>query len=437
MKKRNKILIPIFIVIAIVAVVALVLFIKKPKEHTHDYIAKVTPPTCTEQGYTAYTCSCGERYVDTYTNIIDHDYIDGVCRMCGAKKFSANLEFALSDDGTYYIVTGIGTCTDTDVIIPSKYNGLPVTCIGEEAFYECTAFTSITIPDSITSIGLSAFWGCCINKVYITDIAAWCRIKFYNTDSNPLGAYYNYSDNISARDKNFYLNGELVTNLVIPHGVTSIGNYAFERTHCLVSVTISDSVTSIGESAFNNCSNLTSATIPDSVISIGACAFENCISLASITIGNNITSIGHYAFDNTVYYNDETNWENGVLYIENHLIKAKYNISGTYEVKDGTRSIADSAFYDCRSLESINIPDGIANIGPSAFYRCTALTSITIPDSVTSIGGSAFYSCSSLKSIYYGGTTEQWNKINKESTWDFRLGNGSYKTYFSDGDISK
>ncbi|MGN0519619.1 MAG: leucine-rich repeat protein [Candidatus Fimenecus sp.] len=158
-------------------------------------------------------------------------------------------------------------------------------------------------------------------------------------------------------------------------------------------------VTSIGYYAFYKCSALTSITIPDSVTSIGSSAFSNCTALTSITIPDSVTSIGSNAFYGTAYYNDASNWANDVLYIGNHLIKAKTTLSGAYTVKSGTKTIVRSAFYKCTALTSITISDSVTSIGEDAFYGCTSLTSVTIPDSVTSIGGCAFYGCTALISI--------------------------------------
>ncbi|MBO5705645.1 MAG: leucine-rich repeat domain-containing protein, partial [Bacteroidaceae bacterium] len=160
--------------------------------------------------------------------------------------------------------------------------------IGSSAFFGCSGLTSVTIPNSVTSIGAFAFSYCDgLTSVHISDIAAWGNIDFYNASSNPL--YYAH---------HLYLNGEEVKDLVIPNSVTSIGDYAFYNCSVLTSVTIPNSVTSIGGGAFYNCFGLTSVTIPNSVTSIGQSAFSGCSGLTSVTIGSGVESIGTKAFAN-------------------------------------------------------------------------------------------------------------------------------------------
>lgn len=167
----------------------------------------------------------------------------------------------------------------------------------------------------------------------------------------------------------------------------------------ITAIYINDGVTSIGGSAFSECSVLTSVTIPDSVTMIGAIAFSGCKALENITIPDSVMRIGSYAFNNTAYYNNDENWENGVLYLGNRLIKAKDSIAGAYSIRPGTISVEDSAFNYCKSLKSITIPDGVTRIGYDAFSGCRALESVTIPDSVTSIEEMAFHGCYALESV--------------------------------------
>lgn len=184
-------------------------------------------------------------------------------------------------------VSSIGDCTFLDcsgltsVTIPNS-----VVSIGELAFKNCGGLISVVIPDSVTSIGNCAFENCSgLTSVYITDLERWCNILFKSSYSNPV--YYAHS---------LYLNNKLVTDLVIPDNVTSIGNCAFQGGSGFTSIAIPDSVTSIGRSAFSGCSGLTNITIPNSVTSIDSGTFYNCSGLTNVTIGNSVKSIGYNAF---------------------------------------------------------------------------------------------------------------------------------------------
>ena len=342
-----------------------------------------------------------------------------------------NLTYTLDTDTGMLTISGTGKMADYNwhnetpwsasrSLVRTVEIASGVTSIGKYAFSDCSSLTSITIPDSVTSIGMEAFSFCSsLNAVYITDLAAWCKITFDKYSANPLP----YAHNL-------YLNGELVTDLVVPDGVTSIGERAFYGCSSLTSINIPDSVTSIGLGAFWGCSSLTSARIGNGVLHIGERAFFDCGSLKSITLGNSVANIESQAFgycgNLTGIYADANNPNytsvDGVLFNKDKttLIQVPGALSGTYTIPDGVTSIGDHAF-SYSSLTSVNIPDSVTNIGKrafsasslasvamgngvtsigvSAFSYCSSLTSITIPDSVTSIGEYAFDRCSSLTSI--------------------------------------
>ena len=227
--------------------------------------------------------------------------------------------------------------------------------------------TSVTIPNSVTSIGSSAFYGCrgLTKTNYTGDIAGWCGINFGFGRANPTAYSYN-----------LYINDVEVKDLVIPNSITSIGNYAFSGCSGLTSITIPNSITSIGNYAFSGCSGLTSITIPNSITSIGDGAFSGCCGLTSITIPNSVTSIGDCAFRGCSSLTSVT-------------------------IPNNVTSIGDRAFSSCRGLTSVTIPNSVTSIGSYAFYGCRGLTSVTIPNSVTSIGYEAFDGCSGLTSVVW------------------------------------
>jgi len=285
-------------------------------------------------------------------------------------------------------VTTIGNsaffyCTRlTNITIPDS-----VTTIDRDAFLGCSSLTSITIPDSVTTIGRDAFRECTsLTGVYITDVAVWCGIDFEEFSANPL--YY---------AKNLYLNGVLVTDLVIPDGVTTIGRSAFDNCTSLQSITIPDSVTTIDYFAFEGCTSLTSISIPDSVTTIGGSAFSCCTGLTSVTIPDSVTTIDMYTFEFCTSLESVTIGDS-VTYICEYAFANCTSLT-SITIPDSVTGIGENVFQDCTSLESVTIPDGVTAIKWSAFSGCTSLQSITIPDSVTTIDSYAFANCISLQSI--------------------------------------
>jgi len=252
---------------------------------------------------------------------------------------------------------------------PNKYinldlSGSTFTTIGSSAFSGCTNLTSVTIPDSVTSIDSWAFSGTCTNLTAI------------NVDSG--------STTFSSQDGILY-NKNKTTLVVYPGGKTG----AF---------IIPNSVTNIRNRAFYWCTNLTGITIPDSVTSIEGEAFCWCTSLTEITIPDSVTTIRQGAFHGTAWL---INQPDGLIYAG----KVAYTYKGTMPSNtsiiliDGTKGITDGIFNNYTSLTGITIPDSVTSIGDYAFSGCSNLANVTIQNGVTRIGNMAFYGCTRLTSV--------------------------------------
>lgn len=220
-----------------------------------------------------------------------------------------------------------------------------VVSVGTYAFYQCSALTSVTFGSKIKTVYSGAFNNCTnLKTVQISDLAAWCNIEFGMENSNPL----------TLDGANLYVGNQVITELVIPEGVTSIGSYTFYGTS-FRSVTIPDSVASIGYAAFSG-SAIERLVLNAALIDYSA--FSNCTSLTSVTF------------------------------------------------KDGVHYINDSAFENCTALSSVTFGNGLLSVGDEAF-RHTAVKNITLPASLRSIESTAFYSCESLTDVVFS-LTDGW-----------------------------
>lgn len=208
----------------------------------------------------------------------------------------------------------------------------------------------------------------------------------------------NISEGITNIVYNSFVNCSALTEVNIPESVAEIQEMVFWGCSALESIYIPEGVTEISAYCFADCESLTNINIPSSVTHIEQYAFNGCVSLNHIELPENIEYIGSDAFSDTAFYNEQTNWENGVLYCGNYLIKANENLSEACEICPETSLIAANAFYRC-NIKSINIPDSVKYINRLAFAHCTSISSVDIPKGVLVIGEMAFNDCNSLNNI--------------------------------------
>ena len=366
-----------------------------------------------------------------------------------------------SDEKSYYVKKYTGYAED--VTIPENYNGLPVTRIGSNAF-SYTNIKTISIPSTITAIGMSAFNSC----KYLSEVKLPASIEIIEQ-----GAFDYCSSlteiiipgSVKTIGMLCFGNCDELKTVIIEEGVEKIGNSAFEYCNKLSKVLVPSTVTEFGILIFTGCSLLRTAgpinsganieinyseeikeihglldpvekvELSDNVTSVGSNAFNGCKNLKEVILPDHLVTIGQYAFTGCIGLTN-INFPETLKTIDNCAFRGCQNLRNI-RVPVGVGAIGSLAFADCSLLKTIILPEEITTIQSSAFENCTELISIAIPgkvttivfsafngckklakiylpNSVTSIQMSAFNNCEALSTgdVYYTGTETQFNRIN-------------------------
>lgn len=288
--------------------------------------------------------------------------------------------------------TTFARCAFVNIDIPEG-----VEIIEQEAFGGCMSLQSITIPSSVTRIDVHPF----SSGGVLTSIVVSPNNTVYKSENNC----------IIEISTNTLIIGCSTT--IIPDGVVTIGNNAFDSCTNLSSISLPDGVTTIRESAFINCSNLVTISIPDSVVDVGECAFSNCGSL-QYYMRSNINYLG--------------NRSNPYVVLANVDSSVKTGITSCDIIQDGCNVILDRAFMGCSKLTSINLPETIVTVGESAFANCVKLEYINFPTSVKTVGRNALSGCTSLTNVETMRVDNYWMVTNSKYSSTGTLVTFTYKT---------
>ncbi|MBQ4141689.1 MAG: leucine-rich repeat protein [Clostridia bacterium] len=383
--------------------------------------------------------------------------------------YSRGLKYSINSDGRSYSVA-MGDCTDTDVVIPLTYNGLPVTGISNRGFVECSELKSISIPNTVTSIGEFAFNECSsLTSITIPyGVTQISERTFWNCTSLKR---VNIPDSVTIIESYAFWKCGQLTGVTIPENVTVLGTAAFADCSSITSIIIPNSVISMGSSTrggsvFSGCTNLRSITIPDSVTEFGPANFSDCTSLTSAKIGSGVTELGNRTFfrcsslknvsmgSSVTHIGEDAFYEcealesivisNSVETIDKNVFTGCSSLKSVtipasvskidsgafsevpalcevhisdlaawcsidfYNTTSNPLSTAGNLYLNDELLTHISIPEGVTTINGSVFAGCTSITSVIIPKSVTTIQGVAFYRCTSLTDVFYEGTMSEW-----------------------------
>lgn len=339
-----------------------------------------------------------------------------------AVPFSASAEQIednlFKDDGFYYqlesdvdttireyaIITGCDETVTGEIVVPSTIGGYDVYCAYPSAFCDRKDITKVTLSDGV-------LWKGTCTDAYRNDESNWDEdgVLYYQTcllDAKGLSGEYKVKAGTVAIAEYAFHDCDNLTSLILPDSVVVI-NYCGIVAKNLEKLELGNGLRQVTGELSILSHKLKSLTFPESIESIGYGAIF-CESLDNITLPDKKIVIAGNAFNATAYYKNEDNWENGVLYIGNHLVSTKHENFGEskYVVRDGTINIANYAFSDANNLETIEIPDSVVNIGSGCFLGCEFLKNVRLSNSLEDIKYETFMICYKLESIEIPGSVK-------------------------------
>ena len=308
------------------------------------------------------------------------------------RNIPAGITFTVDADG---VLTGAEGLTESGmtVEIPSVVNGIAVREIGQDVFKDNKNIAVLIIPDTVERLGYRVCSGCTALREVRLSSSSLRVISDEAFDGCSSLQKVNFPSTLKEIRSDAF-SGTALTEFTAPDSLTDIWGYAFKDCTALKSVELNN-VRNLGSGAFMNCTALESVSLSDNMEKLNDHIFDGCASLARIDMPDKPIAVSFTVLGGTAYYNNPSNWENGVLYADGYLIAVNADFAALteYAVKEGTKVIADNAFSGAGysgKVKKITLPDGLYRIGQGAFAKLGALTEVNIPESVRSIGYGAF-----------------------------------------------
>ncbi len=355
-----------------------------PATGVHEYGEwQIESATCGKAGSRTKECACGDKIVETIFATGAHYFFDDYCTVCGASVPTEGLEYRLSNDGTYYIVIGIGTATEKKIVIPNRYKGLPVLEIDSISFQNCTELLSVEIPESIQRVGSRAFEG----STGIIEVSAGVSyVDTWVVDCDEQVTDVSLRENTIGIAAGAFKGCDKIQSITLPQNLKYIGNSSFQLCSSLQSIEIPDGIKTIEMFTFSRCKKLKSIKLPESLKIIKDNAFSLCDALQEITLPNQLERIESKAFASC----------SGLRIIN---IPNKVNF------------IDYEAFYQCKNLVGIDFSCNISSVEDSMFLGCNELKQIVLTNKIKNIADRAFEWCNSLEKVYYEGNSTEWSQV--------------------------